>query len=264
MNLSRTEPSASSGVTRCMLRRPDRSSSRSGRAAVAAERTSAAAVDSGGRNRWLARGPLPAVAHAARTNEWKPLIHLSLEQAQQAAQEQAAAADDLGLTMDGRRMLDWLTSAVQAEMYRWWDLDSSHIVAGAYDRLLAVQGQGLRSSGGPIERIARRLRDVIVMAAIDHAGSHSDRDSFLRACSDMFRRQLDEGLGAQLEHTYHQALHGVPSEFQSQAASKRSGKPRKQRKPRQQLRDVAEDGDEGEGEGEGRRMFCCVRSGGRR
>ena len=103
-----------------MWRRSDRSR-RSGRAAVAAERTSAAAVDSdAGRNRWLAREPLPAVSHAARTNDWKPAIHSFLEVAQQAVHVQAAAADDLGLTIgeDGASLLEWLTSAVQTEMYR--------------------------------------------------------------------------------------------------------------------------------------------------
>ena len=96
-------------------------------------RPGAAAVDSDGRDRWLARGPLPAVAHAARTNDWKPLIHLSLEEAQQAVHDEQAAAPGylLGLTIGGTSMLEWLTSAVQTEMYRWWNLDASHIVARA-------------------------------------------------------------------------------------------------------------------------------------
>ncbi|CAK0871221.1 unnamed protein product, partial [Prorocentrum cordatum] len=59
------------------------------------------------------------------------------------------------------------------------------------------------------------MRDVVVMAAISDAGGHSNQDAFKLALSEAFGRRLDKDMGAQLEHSYHQLLHGIPGAFVS-------------------------------------------------
>ena len=129
----------------------------------------------------------------------------------QAVNDGAAVADYLGLTMfeGGPSMRDWLTNAVMHPGVPW-DLAASRIVASAYEHTLLVQRRCRHGEKQAIARIARCMRDVIVMAAISDAGGHRDQDTFKHALSEAFGRPLDNDLNAQMEHSYHQLTHGVP------------------------------------------------------
>ena len=169
------------------------------------------------RDRWLSRQPLPAVAHAAQTQQWQGAIHWALGEALQSVGEGGAATNYLELTMfeGGPYMRDWLFSAVTYEVVVPWDLRASSIVAKAYERTLVAQRECRREEKHAIARVARCMRDVVVMAAVSDAGGHGNQDAFKQALSEAFGHRLDKDMGAQLEHSYHQLLHGVQGAFVS-------------------------------------------------
>ncbi|CAK0903176.1 unnamed protein product, partial [Prorocentrum cordatum] len=114
----------------------------------------------------------------------------------------------------GPSMWEWLTNAVMHPGVPW-DLAASRIVASAYEHTLLVQRRCRREDKQTIARIARCMRDVIVIAAISDAGGHRDQRNFKHALSEAFGRPLDNDLNAQMEHSYHQLTHGVPGAFVS-------------------------------------------------
>jgi len=157
------------------------------------------------------------VAHAAQTQQWQGAIHWALGEALQSVGEGGAATNYLELTMfeGGPYMRDWLFSAVTYEVVVPWDLRASSIVAKAYERTLVAQRECRREEKHAIARVARCMRDVVVMAAVSDAGGHGNQDAFKQALSEAFGHRLDKDMGAQLEHSYHQLLHGVQGAFVS-------------------------------------------------
>ena len=202
------------------------------------------ATNRSSRDRWLARQPAQAVAHAARTQQWQGAIHWALGEALQSVNDAAAVADAVGLTMfdGGPSMREWLTTMVMRPDIPW-DLAASRMVGSAYDRTLVVQRGCSRADKQAIARIARCMRDVIVMVAISDAGGHRDQETFKHALSAIFGRPLDSGVLGQMEHSYHQLTHGVPGAFVSGC---KRGRLRRARV--RQRDDEASSGDDAEGE----------------
>ena len=169
------------------------------------------------KDRWLSRQPLPAVAHAAQTQQWQGAIHWALGEALQAVGEGGVATNYLDLTMfeGGPSMRDWLSCAVTYGIVFPWDRQASSIVANAYERTLVAQRECRGAEKKAIARIARCMRDVVVLVVVSDAGGHGNQAAFKQALSEAFGHQLGKDMSAQLEHSYHHVFHGVQGAFVS-------------------------------------------------
>ena len=122
---------------------------------------------------WLAQPPQSAVATAARTGHWRPAIQWALTKLH-AEFDNSRVADSLGLTMTrgGQAMRDWLRiEVIYPEAF--WDQERSSAVTKAYDLLLQQPPRRGEEERQAMSRIAVAMRDVIVVAAIFHAGTHT-------------------------------------------------------------------------------------------
>ena len=196
---------------------------RSGAETRRAARSSNSAADPSARplsrrDRWLLRQPQQVVVNAARTGEWQGAMLWAVGETLRTVTDNAAVAYHVGLTMfdDGPRMWDWLTNAMMHPQVAW-DLAASRVMASAYERTLLMKRRCLREEQQAIAKIVRKIRDVLVIAAFIQAGTHIDQDMFTGALSEIFNRPLDNGsdLHSQMEHSYHQLMHGVPGAFAS-------------------------------------------------
>lgn len=237
------------------------------------------------RDRWLARQPTGVVNDAAQNGEWQPAVRWTLGNLLQAvAQEnevqmrlQAVTQEQGHNAMSSalEAVVDWLTEVVcihtrvqrprnacRTVMLDWlnevvciqechgepWHLLASQCMARAYENTLLLTKR-YRIDKETIRTFSRHMRDVLVVGAIIQAGRHADEDEVRAAFQAIFDRQLDKDMNAQLMHSYHQLLHGVPSAFLS--GCKRGRPRRRPARVRQQHVDAsATEGEEGATEGE--------------
>ena len=115
-------------------------------------------------------------------------------------------------------------------------------LAAAYSHMLTARPD-LRAEKTVV---ARKFRDVLVVACIIHAGTHSDEEMFEAAVENAFRRPLRDDTGwarnmgrldlanvvrPQMFHSYHTLLFGVDSKFPSGAQTGRRRRPARPRAP---------------------------------
>ena len=115
-------------------------------------------------------------------------------------------------------------------------------LAGAYSHMLTARPD-LRAEKTVV---ARKFRDVLVVACIIRAGTHSDEEMFEAAVENAFRRPLRDDTGwarnmgrldlanvvrPQMFHSYHTLLFGVDSKFPSGAQTGRRRRPARPRAP---------------------------------
>lgn len=169
--------------------------------------------NSQGRDRWLARQPHPEVARAVRTGEWQPCMNWAKGKLLFELGKSSLVADlRLDVLDQSARMDMWLHFEVNCP----WDLRHSQVIARAYMRTLRVQkASGSRFAQKAIGAVLRHMRDVVIVGAIIQAGCHDDPEQITTALGIMFEGGVDTDINAQMQHCYHQLLHGAAHAYMS-------------------------------------------------
>ena len=162
---------------------------------------------SAARDRWLARQPDPTVVAGVREQRWLGLIQWKLGHAAEALGNLSTLADRLTMR-DGFTTL-WMRP------HEPWDLTKSRVLTSAYSELMVVQQSCRRREKQEFAPIAAIMRDLIVLAAIAGAGTHSSADLFKENVVLAFGGEPDKDLHAQLMHSYHHLMNHVPGAFES-------------------------------------------------